>query len=42
MEGDAAVNTLVFLSARGVTRRAATLVACGPAGNKFKTSDAGY
>ncbi|KAL5253479.1 hypothetical protein ACHWQZ_G013315 [Mnemiopsis leidyi] len=32
MEGDAAVNTLLFLSARGTTRRAATLVACGPAG----------
>jgi len=34
LEGDAAVSTLVFLSARGVTRRAATLVACGPAGKR--------
>ena len=32
MEGDAAVGTLVFLPARGTTRRAATLIACGPGG----------
>lgn len=32
LEGDAAVGNLVFLPMRGTTRRAATLIACGPAG----------